>query len=314
MEDTRAPSSSSVIETQEEIASSRKRAAEGIKDAMEGATEPASKKVKSADENDKKKKGKENYELYQYGNYKRYYGYRQKNDERMAVFKREWFEGKTCLDIGCNTGKVTMDVARRMRPDSMLGIDIDSSLIEMAERELRNKRDKSMKKKPWVPKDFPISLKLTYGPIGKFPDNVSFRSGNIVDMQMEEKQQYDLVSCLSTTKWIHLNWGDEGVRKLFHRIWNLLRPGGYFLLEPQLFKSYKKKGNHLTKEIRENLQNIQFKPEDFIAYLTQPVQSGDKSDPSRGAFELKETIQLESEAKGFQRPLYLLVKRGSPQK
>ena len=42
-----------------------------------------------------------------------YYGYRcasrgavEVSDPRIALLKREWLEGKDCLDIGCNTGQV----------------------------------------------------------------------------------------------------------------------------------------------------------------------------------------------------------------
>ena len=50
---------------------------------------------------------------YCYGNYDMYYGYRcasrgmtDVNDPRLTLMKREWFEGKQCLDIGSNTGQV----------------------------------------------------------------------------------------------------------------------------------------------------------------------------------------------------------------
>ena len=50
---------------------------------------------------------------YHYGNYDMYYGYRcsgrgsaEVSDPRLGHMKREWFEGKDCLDIGCNTGQV----------------------------------------------------------------------------------------------------------------------------------------------------------------------------------------------------------------
>ena len=52
---------------------------------------------------------------YCYGNYDMYYGYRcasrggtvtDVNDPRIALMKKEWFEGKLCLDIGSNTGQV----------------------------------------------------------------------------------------------------------------------------------------------------------------------------------------------------------------
>ena len=46
--------------------------------------------------------------------------------------------------------------------------------------------------------------------------------------------------CLSVTKWIHLNFGDLGIKRLFKKVYNSLRVGGYFVLEPQDWKSYKK--------------------------------------------------------------------------
>jgi len=31
-------------------------------------------------------------------------------DPRLKVFKKEWFEGKDCLDIGCNSGIITIQI------------------------------------------------------------------------------------------------------------------------------------------------------------------------------------------------------------
>lgn len=31
-------------------------------------------------------------------------------DPRLKVFKREWFQGKDCLDIGCNSGIITIQI------------------------------------------------------------------------------------------------------------------------------------------------------------------------------------------------------------
>lgn len=52
---------------------------------------------------------------YCYGNYDMYYGYRcgsgrvaEVTDPRVSLMRREWFEGKECLDIGSNTGQVYM--------------------------------------------------------------------------------------------------------------------------------------------------------------------------------------------------------------
>ena len=51
---------------------------------------------------------------YCYGNYDKYYGYRNsgafEEDVRLSLLKKEWFEGKDCLDIGSNTGQVCVCV------------------------------------------------------------------------------------------------------------------------------------------------------------------------------------------------------------
>ena len=48
---------------------------------------------------------------------------------------------------------------------------------------------------------------------------------------------------MNVTKWIHLTFGDEGIKKLFENIGNKLHEGGILILESQPWKSYKKKLN-----------------------------------------------------------------------
>ena len=49
---------------------------------------------------------------------------------------------------------------------------------------------------------------------------------------------FDTIVCLSVTKWVHLNGGDEALQALLAKVWRLLAPGGRFLLEPQPWRSY----------------------------------------------------------------------------
>lgn len=53
--------------------------------------------------------------------------------------------------------------------------------------------------------------------------------------------KYHVILALSLTKWIHLNWGDSGIKRMFKRVYSNLLPGGMFIMEPQPFSSYSKK-------------------------------------------------------------------------
>lgn len=77
---------------------------------------------------------------FQYGNYTKYYGYRNpgaSDDPRMELLKPEWFEGKTVLDLGCNTGHLTMSIAKQCLPSRIVGLDIDGGLIHAARQNIR---------------------------------------------------------------------------------------------------------------------------------------------------------------------------------
>lgn len=317
---------------------------------------------------------------YHFGNYAgQYCGLQNLNnfsDVRLTVFMRHayLFKDKDILDIGCNVGHMTIAVARRLHPKSIVGIDIDKNLIARARRNLslfqrlqldttrinksnhkigggggcgenathqdnitesRSHHDKekqvsSTKKSKYhrardrdkyeqnhvdfFPVSFPIcfggfpnvkqiietagsstspsnncSIQNTAKPIAEqstensnqtekettttatntesttevpstskeiidgnsmettdsFPDNVFFRTLNYAltdeSQMVSDKQQYDLILCLSLTKWIHLNCGDAGLKLTFRRMFNQLRPGGKLILEAQNWASYRKR-------------------------------------------------------------------------
>lgn len=60
--------------------------------------------------------------------HKNYFGY----DPRVFVLEKQWLDGKRCLDIGCNAGFFTLDLALTFDVTSVHGVDIDSSLISKA--------------------------------------------------------------------------------------------------------------------------------------------------------------------------------------
>jgi hypothetical protein len=59
---------------------------------------------------------------------------------------------------------------------------------------------------------------------------------------------YDTVLAMSITKWVHLNWGDSGLKRFFRRVFRHLKPGGHFLLEPQEFSTYRKRSKIAVKK------------------------------------------------------------------
>ncbi|XP_051900603.1 7SK snRNA methylphosphate capping enzyme-like isoform X2 [Pristis pectinata] len=254
---------------------------------------------------------------FQYGNYSKYYGYRNPGrcrDPRLGVFKADWFRGKDILDLGCNAGHLTLSIAKDLKPSRIVGVDIDGGLVHSARQNIR--RFLSEDVRPSAPHArFPVSLARCKGPIAAppvaldperrvpdFPNNVTFVQGNYVlekDELLEmQRPEYDVILCLSLTKWIHLNWGDEGLKRMFKRIYRHLRPGGIFILEPQPWSSYGKR-RKLTETIYRNYYKIIFKPDQFTSYLLSP-------EVGFSSYELVGTPQ--STSKGFQRPVYLFHK------
>lgn len=253
---------------------------------------------------------------FQYGNYNRYYGYRNgggQEDPRLKLMQPEWFRGKDVLDIGCNVGHLTLSLARDFQPRKVIGLDIDGGLIRAARRNVRHYLTAALAGEM----RFPVSMAICHGPIAAaalpgrgaesvaFPNNVFFVEGNYVmesEAQLEgQQEEFDMILCLSLTKWVHLNWGDDGVRLLFKRMFRQLRPGGRMLLEAQPFHSYAKK-KKLTETTYKHYHAITLRPEKFNEYLLSPEVG----------FAKCELVATPSHAsKGFQRPLYLFTKAGS---
>ncbi|XP_061163161.1 probable RNA methyltransferase Y17G7B.18 [Saccostrea echinata] len=248
-----------------------------------------------------------------YGNYNRYYGYRNpdaEEDPRLECMRGEWFEGKDVLDIGCNVGHVTLTIGKRFHPRKVVGIDIDHTLIAAARKNIRN----YMSNKSTEVQKYPLSVPINYGPIAApavshnsqnpgFPANVAFMKENyvlesdeLVDLQHEE---YDVIMALSLTKWIHLNFGDSGLKRFFRRIFKHLRPGGRLILEPQPWSSYKKK-KKISEEIQKTFQEIQMRPAQFSDYLLS----------REVGFTTCEVIDIPyHKSKGFRRPIQMYRKQ-----
>ncbi|CAH1239654.1 MEPCE [Branchiostoma lanceolatum] len=249
-------------------------------------------------------------QLFQYGNYNRYYGYRnpaKEEDVRLSYFRPEWFKGLDVLDIGCNAGHLTLSIARDYAPRKIVGMDIDQSLIRVARRNIRHYLA------PEARDSFPVSMTIQYGPMAagglvgeqvatQFPNNVFFTQANYApdsDSRVQAQQpEYDVILALSLTKWIHLNWGDAAMKRTFQRVFRQLRPGGRFIVEPQPWKSYGRK-KKLTERIFANYKQIQFRPHQFVDYLLSAEV---------GFSSCRQLEGPRNKSKGFRRPVYMLTK------
>ncbi|CAO1378945.1 unnamed protein product [Diamesa serratosioi] len=290
-------------------------------DASDKAAELRNKNFKAAKNPNKKSHKNKHHKLYQYGNYSGYYSKRNGSEklgnqiedvrlEFLKIFSESHFQSKKVLDIGCNSGMITLSVAKIFNPKAILGIDIDSGLIgkkdkiileqmlielisDIARSNLETeKKDPDLENKPEIIN----SLK-----------NVTFRTANYILKDINrlefETAQYDTILCLSVTKWIHLNFGDDGIKFLFQRIYKQLNTNGILILEPQSFKTYKKRSK-LTPEIEENYKNIKLRPSDFKKYLIDEV-----------GFKVKEyadtnlELPLRHAAQGFNRPMNVYEKK-----
>ncbi|KAH6562108.1 hypothetical protein BASA61_003261 [Batrachochytrium salamandrivorans] len=77
--------------------------------------------------------------IFPYGNYSSYYGKREMSsrlDPRIAAFNPEWFERRRVLDIGCNSGWMTVSIGMVFKPTLIEGVDIDPTLIKKSQARL----------------------------------------------------------------------------------------------------------------------------------------------------------------------------------
>lgn len=93
---------------------------------------------------------------FRYGNYENYYHkrYGQSSDVdiriKMLQPYHEYFTDKRILDVGCNCGEFSFELAKTFRTKSLLAIDIDGNLIDKARTSLQRLKteqdDESIKK------------------------------------------------------------------------------------------------------------------------------------------------------------------------
>lgn len=167
-----------------------------------------------------------------FGNFINYYSFHSVN-ERIQNLHRDMFplidntSPLLILDIGCNTGELTIQLYRYIKSLFLntelhiLAIDIDPILIERANREI---------------------------------ESISFITCNIVNKKGQKtiteylekfnKKTFDITFCFSVTMWIHLNNGDD----LFMEFLKFLKTYSIcIIIEPQPWKCYKNANRRMKR-------------------------------------------------------------------
>ncbi|PRW58460.1 putative RNA methyltransferase At5g51130 [Chlorella sorokiniana] len=301
-------------------------AIEDATEAAAGSQQHAQQQRQEQEQEDEQrgaKRQRRQQQPYVHGNYHRYYGYRyfssggsssassggpergwQFDDPRLAVFERRWFARRRCLDVGCNEGLLTLALATRLGPRSMLGVDIDSGLIGKACRHLSEARTATAQRvrasrRGGVPAEERRAAQQAAAALGQ----TMFVHTDFLESAVEAGS-LDTITCLSVTKWVHLNRGDEGLKALFASFHAALAPGGLLLLEPQPWRSYRKAGDKVRRAAAppgsffHRLHELQLRPDGFADYLCTQL-----------GFRLLKQFGVQASASaGFDRPMVLLRK------
>lgn len=110
-------------------------------------------------------------------------------------------------------------------------------------------------------------------------------------------RKFDVITCLSVTKHVHLQGGDSALLRLFRRMYEALRPGGRLILEPQAWRTYRKRKN-ASKESRENFSLLRLRPP-FTQVLLETI-----------GFQSVEELGIPPLApEGFKRAMFCFVKK-----
>lgn len=206
-----------------------------------------------------------------HGNYHSYYtSFRSPTtpDPRLALLlPLQLLPSARVLDLGCNAGKLTHECVAHCGAREAVGVDIDGELVARA-REL-------------------------YGEEGR----VVFEQFDFVDRVAWEGRAaapgveggFDVVLLLSVTKWIHLNSGDEGLRRVFGLAAGILKHGGVLVVEPQPWDNYKRAVKRCPM-LRGTFKGLKMRPPFW-------------DELRREEFEFVREIERDEE--GFARPLHI---------
>ncbi|KAI1567398.1 Bin3 family protein, partial [Pyrenophora tritici-repentis] len=200
------------------------------------------------------------------------------------------FTAKHCLDVGCNGGSVSTQLAFDFHAASVTGVDIDPQLVGQAEklfalRASRARPPTTAQAPAHVVDYFPMSAVLSHGyriePESRVSRNASTASARwprvnfysadwAVPTAQDVAEDYHVILALSVIKWIHLEHADQGLIAFFAKCSASLKSGGHFIIELQGWDSYQKavRPNH-APHFQQALDKLELRPETSFDKLLQ---------------------------------------------
>ncbi|KAF2801706.1 S-adenosyl-L-methionine-dependent methyltransferase [Mytilinidion resinicola] len=189
----------------------------------------------------KERLNKANHELHRFGNYKSYYTHFRSPvspDTRLTQLSTFITGGKRILDLGCNSGKLTLELASHFAASEVVGVDLDLFLIEQAEKAKSSEKQEAARKVTFELFDFASTIPFV---------------GAAAEID------WDVVLLLSVIKWVHLNTSDQVLIDLFMHLFTILKSGGYLVIEPQDWTNYKRAVKKCPS-LKENFKKLRLRP------------------------------------------------------
>lgn len=190
----------------------------------------------------KNQRNKQNHELRRHGNYTSYYSFRSEliPDPRLTQLA-PFVQGKSrVLDLGCNAGKITLELATHFAVEEVVGVDLDSGLVKSAHETKQSALSE-----------------------GRRVGNVSFEEFDFANTWPFTGRaaggKWDVILLLSVVKWVHLNNSDAVLVELFRRLFEIVVPGGFLVLEPQDWANYKRAAKKCPS-LKPNFKELVLRP------------------------------------------------------
>lgn len=255
--------------------------------------------------------------LHSHGNYQGYYASRSQAhpsaqaanglDPRVEALIR-WLRGqqggtapsRSILDVGCNAGKIGIQLASQLPGSALVGVDIDSKLVGQAKQSARkaglildgesNRSSEFDDHEPTANQDRKRVKSRPKQDVSqaKASASASRASFNCQDWVFADdipatSSQFDLVLALSVSKWIHIHHSDIGLLRFSHRLvaamqapatveglQNEQQHKSLLLFEPQPYSSYNNAKRELpsgVQGLRYRFRKLRLRTEDFVWLL-----------------------------------------------